>query len=35
MATEKTLYYSTFSLMDFMEGQQAFLQKRTPKFSHH
>lgn len=34
MATEKLLYYSTFSLEDFKEGQQAFLGKRKPEFTH-
>ncbi|KAH6682325.1 enoyl-CoA hydratase/isomerase [Plectosphaerella plurivora] len=34
MATEKMLYYSTFSLQDFKEGQQAFLGKRKPEFTH-
>ncbi|KAH7359417.1 enoyl-CoA hydratase/isomerase [Plectosphaerella cucumerina] len=34
MATEKMLYYSTFALQDFKEGQQAFLGKRKPEFTH-
>ncbi|CRK24845.1 hypothetical protein BN1723_014753 [Verticillium longisporum] len=34
MATEKMLYYSTFGLSDFKEGQTAFLQKRKPNFTH-
>jgi enoyl-CoA hydratase len=34
MVQEKSYYYSTFSLADFKEGQNAFLQKRKPKFSH-
>ncbi|KAK4445248.1 enoyl hydratase isomerase, partial [Podospora aff. communis PSN243] len=34
MAAEKTLYYSTFSLKDFKEGQAAFLGKREPVFKH-
>ena len=34
MAAEKALYYSTFSLKDFKEGQAAFLEKREPCFKH-
>jgi hypothetical protein len=34
MAAEKALYYSTFSLKDFKEGQAAFLGKRVPVFRH-
>ncbi|KAK0624099.1 enoyl-CoA hydratase/isomerase [Immersiella caudata] len=34
MAAEKALYYSTFSLKDFKEGQAAFLGKREPVFRH-
>jgi enoyl-CoA hydratase len=34
MVQEKSYYYSTFSLADFKEGQNAFLQKRKPTFTH-
>jgi hypothetical protein len=34
MAAEKSLYYSTFSLADFMEGISAFLKKRLAEFKH-
>ncbi|KAM7215870.1 ClpP/crotonase-like domain containing protein [Rhypophila decipiens] len=35
MATERLLYYSTFGLEDFKEGQAAFLEKRPAMFRHH
>lgn len=35
MSTERLLYYSTFSLSDFKEGQAAFLEKRPARFQHH
>ncbi|KAM7189913.1 ClpP/crotonase-like domain containing protein [Naviculisporaceae sp. PSN 640] len=35
MSTERLLYYSTFSLGDFKEGQAAFLEKRPAKFQHY
>jgi enoyl-CoA hydratase len=34
MPIEKSLYYSTFDLGDFQEGQAAFLEKRRAEFSH-
>lgn len=34
MVHEKSLYYSTFSLDDFQEGINSFLQKRKPTFRH-
>ncbi|KAM0326244.1 hypothetical protein ACHAQA_006841 [Verticillium albo-atrum] len=34
MVQEKSLYYSTFGLSDFKEGQNAFLGKRRPEFTH-
>ncbi|KAK4193180.1 mitochondrial enoyl-CoA hydratase [Podospora australis] len=34
MGAERSLYYATFSLEDFREGQAAFLQKRAPVFRH-
>ncbi|KAK4161601.1 ClpP/crotonase-like domain-containing protein [Cladorrhinum sp. PSN259] len=34
MAAEKSLYYATFSIKDFREGQAAFLEKRPAKFTH-
>ncbi|KAK3985304.1 ClpP/crotonase-like domain-containing protein [Cladorrhinum sp. PSN332] len=34
MAAEKSLYYATFSIRDFREGQAAFLEKRPAKFTH-
>nr|CDP31044.1 Putative Mitochondrial precursor of Enoyl-CoA hydratase [Podospora anserina S mat+] len=33
MSLEKSLYYSTFDLGDFREGQAAFLEKRSPRFN--
>ncbi|RSL66660.1 hypothetical protein CEP53_003257 [Fusarium sp. AF-6] len=34
MVHEKALYYSTFSLDDFQEGINSFLEKRKPTFRH-
>ncbi|KAI0392584.1 enoyl-CoA hydratase/isomerase [Xylariaceae sp. FL0594] len=34
MATEKLLYYTTFSLADFKAGTEAFLNKQPPDFKH-
>lgn len=34
MAAERSLYYATFSIQDFREGQAAFLEKRPPRFNH-
>ncbi|KAK1827466.1 enoyl-CoA hydratase [Podospora conica] len=34
MAAERMLYYSTFGLEDFKEGQKAFLEKRGAVFKH-
>lgn len=34
MAKEKSLYYSTFDLVDCKEGLSAFLEKRKPIFRH-
>ena len=34
MAVESSLYYATFSIQDFCEGQAAFLEKRAPEFNH-
>lgn len=35
LAHEKALYYSTFSMRDCKEGLTAFLEKRSPQFTHH
>ncbi|KAK4221605.1 enoyl-CoA hydratase [Podospora fimiseda] len=34
MSAERSLYYATFSIQDFREGQAAFLEKRPAKFNH-
>ncbi|KAK0736356.1 enoyl-CoA hydratase/isomerase [Apiosordaria backusii] len=33
ISAERSLYYATFDLEDFREGQAAFLDKRDPKFN--